>query len=99
RPYRARYLQMRPGRAHNDYLNILTDWGIAGALLVAAALGFYVWKAGGEWAKPIRDPSRLTRAGNYCSLIGGGFAGTTALLAHCIVDYEIYAPGVALLLI
>ena len=48
--YRPAEVQMRPGHAHNDYLNTLADWGVLGGGIVASALllvyhgAFRTWK-------------------------------------------------------
>jgi putative inorganic carbon (HCO3(-)) transporter len=44
RQYRPESMQMRPDRAHNDYLNLLADWGTVGGVIVLA--GIVVFGAG-----------------------------------------------------
>ena len=55
RQYRPETMQMRPGWVHNDYLNLLADWGTVGGLMVLA--GMAVFGAGliRTW-KEIRRP-------------------------------------------
>src|ERR1017187_10383959 len=38
REYRPESVQMSPDRAHNDYLNLLADWGAAGGIIVLAGM-------------------------------------------------------------
>ena len=43
RQFRPAKVQLRPGWAHNDYLNALAEWGIVGTGLVAAAWVLLGW--------------------------------------------------------
>ena len=36
-------MQLRPGSAHNDYLNLLADWGTAGGIIVLAGMVVFGW--------------------------------------------------------
>jgi O-antigen ligase len=97
RQYRTPFFQATAGHAHCDYLNVLADWGAIGAGLLGGALALYVWPLGRNWIKTVLDPTGLNAATtNYFALTCGGFAGTLALLAHSLVDYQWYAPGVML---
>ena len=97
RAYRSRYFQWRAGYAHCDYLNVLADWGAVGAALLLAAIVLYVVPAARGWFKTVLDPAALNAAAtNQFAIIIGGFAGTLALLAHSLVDYQWYMPGVML---
>ena len=42
REYRPESVQLRPDRAHNDYLNLLADWGTAGGAIVLAGMAIFV---------------------------------------------------------
>lgn len=100
RPYRTPALQSRPGYAHSDYLNVLADWGLIGAGLLACALVLYALPVARVWIKTVLDPTALnTATNNFYALTCGGFAGTAALLVHSLVDYQWYAPGVMLVFI
>ncbi len=53
RRYRPVEVQLRPYRAHNDYLNLAVDWGVAGVALVGgvwAAVGWGVLRSWG-WVR------------------------------------------------
>ena len=88
---------MSAGHAHCDYLQVLADWGIAGAALLLAALLMFLWPMSKHWIKTVFDPTALNATTtNYFALTCGGFAAVLALLAHSFVDYQWYAPGVML---
>lgn len=100
RVHRPLGFQFRPGNAHCDYLNVLADWGLVGAALLAAALVLYLVPAARVWVKTVLDPTALNAATtNFFALTCGGLAATVALLAHSLVDYQWYAPGVMVLFI
>ena len=97
REYRTLRFQFSAGHAHCDYLQVLADWGVVGAGLLLCALVFYLWPLARHWIKTVLDPTALnTAATNFFGLTCGGFAGTLAVLAHSLVDYQWYAPGVML---
>lgn len=97
RAYRTRHFQSSAGHAHCDYLQVLADWGIVGAALLAVALLMFLWPLSKHWIKTVLDPAALnTATTNYFALTCGGFVGILALLAHSLVDYQWYAPGVML---
>ncbi len=74
--------------AHNEYLNLLCDVGIAG--LAAAAVAIFLLLRG---VLSLRDSNdRASRA------IGvAGLAGVAALLTHSVADFPLQEPAVALL--
>lgn len=97
RAYRTAGFQYRAGHAHCDYLEVLADWGIVGLLPLLSALALALWPLGRHWIKTVLDPAGLNAAtSNYFALTCGGVAGILALLAHSLVDYQWYAPGVML---
>jgi O-antigen ligase len=49
REYRPESTQMRPDRAHNDYLNLLADWGMAGGIIVLAGAAIFVAGLAKTW--------------------------------------------------
>lgn len=98
RPYRPPSVQLRPERAHNEYLNLLADWGVAGAALIAAVLlllGHGVIKT---W-RYVRRSEREFRSNrsNKFALVIGSVVGLVALLGHSCVDFNLQIPGNAVL--
>ena len=99
RQYRPETMQMRPGWVHNDYLNLLADWGTVGGLVVLA--GMAVFGAGliRTW-KDIRHPRENDPArglDNRLALFLGASAGLLALAVHSVVDFNLHIPANAIL--
>jgi O-antigen ligase len=99
RQYRPETMQMRPGWVHNDYLNLLADWGAVGGLMVLA--GMVVFGAGliRTW-KDIRRPRENDTArsrDNRLAFFLGASAGLLALAVHSVVDFNLHIPANAIL--
>ena len=62
--------------AHNDYIEIALELGVAGILLIVAFLAWWAWRAMAIWRD--RDSGLLPRAATISSAI---------ILAHSLVDY------------
>ncbi len=91
-------LQARPERAHNDYLNALADWGVAGALLLAAIWGLFYGEVFRSWKYVQRAQTDLAaRRSNKASFVLGGALGLLAILAHSVFDFNLHIPANALL--
>jgi O-antigen ligase len=101
RQFRPVEIQMRPGWVHNDYLNALAEWGIAGAALVASAwvlLGLGVVRT---WPFVRGSPRDLggERRSNKFAFVLGASIGLAAILAHSLVDFNMHIPANAILAI
>jgi len=99
RQFRTSEVQLRPGWAHNDYLNALAEWGIVGTTLVASAwilLGLGVLKT---WRAVGNAPTNLgdQRNSNKFALVLGASVGLTAILTHSAVDFNLHIPANAIL--
>jgi hypothetical protein len=93
-------LQMRPERAHNDYLNTLADWGLIGALLVAACWGTFYWQVFRGWKFVQRTQNDLlSKRSNKAAFVFGGAVGLLAILAHSVVDFNMHIPANAILVV
>ncbi len=99
RPYRPEATQVRPELAHNDYLNTLADYGLAGLALVAVAwvaLAIGAFKTG----RCFCDTSGAlgqTRGSNRFALVLGASFGLAAILFHSLVDFNLHIPANAIL--
>jgi hypothetical protein len=101
RQFRPTEVQLRPGWAHNDYLNALADWGVVGTALVASAwvlLGLGVLKT---WPSVRGSPRDLgpERSSNKFAFVIGAAIGLAAILAHSVVDFNMHIPANAILAI
>lgn len=96
--YRPLQVQYRPVWAHNDYLNTLADWGLAGAVLVAGALGCLLWGVIRAWKYVQGAADDFARKpSNRFALLLGASMGLVAILLHSAVDFNMQIPANAIL--
>jgi len=97
REYRPEYVQLRPDRAHNDYLNLLADWGAAGGLMVLAGGAIFVAGLARTWRHVRRPESDFgTGQSNRFAFFLGAAAGLLGLAVHSAVDFNLHIPANAL---
>ncbi|HVY70312.1 MAG TPA: O-antigen ligase family protein [Verrucomicrobiae bacterium] len=99
RQYRRPDYQFRPLRAHNDYLNTLADWGVAGAAIIGTALGFLIFGITRTWKFVQRSNDLSSRTSNRASFVLGVTASLAAILAHSFFDFNMNIPANAILTI
>jgi O-antigen ligase len=98
REYRTERVQARPDRAHNDYLNLLADWGAVGGIIVLAGMAIFV-------AGLLQTRNHVRRAekdfgGGQSNRLAFFLGASTALLAlaiHSAVDFNLHIPANAIL--
>lgn len=98
RAYRPASVQLQPEYAHNDYLNLLADWGLVGAVIVGlglVALGVGIVKI---WKHVRRSENEfgLSLSNKFAFVLGGTIA-LLALLVHATVDFNLHIPANAIL--
>jgi len=96
--YRSQRVQMQPDRAHNDYLNLLADWGAVGGGIVfagAAIFGIGLWQT----RRNVRRVEKEFKSGNSNRLAFyvGAAGALLALAAHSAVDFNLHIPANALI--
>jgi O-antigen ligase len=99
RAYRPEAVQLQPEFVHNDFLNTLTDYGIAGAAIIVAALALLfvgIWKTWRVVRPTPLDIGDSKRSNKFAFLLGAS-CGLAALLAHSAVDFNMHIPANALL--
>ncbi len=98
RQYRPESVQEQPDRAHNDYLNLLADWGVVGGLIVASGMLIFVAGLAKTWKAVLPDPDDFGRGmSNRFAFFAGATAALLALALHSIVDFNLHIPADALL--
>jgi O-antigen ligase len=96
--YRPTSMQLSPGYVHNEYIQMLVDFGLIGALLLALGVGTlihgvhrsqkYVDRGGGDLGR---------RGSNRIAVFLGASIGLVGLAVHCAGDFLLHIPGVALI--
>jgi O-antigen ligase len=97
--FRPQAIQKSPVRAHNDILNTLTDWGIAGTVLVATAWGLLGVGVLKTWSGLRRTTNDLRgrKNSNKFAFVLGASIGLLAILAHSVCDFNMHIPANAFL--
>lgn len=94
RLHRDYQVQAQPERAHNDYLNLVADYGMTGAILVAFAIALLAWAAFRIWPHVQREGDDLrARQSNRTAFVLGASVGLLALLLHAVVDFNFHIPA------
>ena len=75
---------------HNDYLNLASDYGLIGVVLVMCVFAGFFWQAART-----SDPRIPSEEGSF---VVGSVAGVVAVLFHAIFDFNSHIPANALLL-
>lgn len=96
RKHRPHDIQKRPLYAHNDYLNTLADYGLAGTIIVAMAMALFYYTVAKVWKFVQRTNDIGTKPSNRSALVLGGALGIVAILVHSVVDFNMHIPANAL---
>ena len=95
RQFRDQSVQADPQHVHDDYLELLAEYGITGCSLMAAFLGIHLFSAFRGLRRVVTEKLRPTwrTSSNELALLVGGLAGIFALLAHSITDFNLHIPA------
>ena len=97
REYRPESIQLRPELAHNDYLNLLADWGTAGGLIVFAGMGIFALGLRQTWPHVRREENVFgSGRSNRFAFFLGATGGLFALVVHSFMDFNLHIPANAL---
>jgi len=95
--YRTERIQAQPDRAHNDYLNLLADWGTTGGLITlagAAVFGAGLWQTR-RYVRRVEKEFKTAHSNRLAFYLGAA-AGLLALAVHSLVDFNLHIPANAL---
>jgi len=91
-------VQLRPDRAHNEYLNLLADWGAVGAGIVGAGVLLFFGGIVRSWRFVRREEREFkTNFSNKFAMVLGGGLGFVAILGHSVTDFNLQIPANAIL--
>jgi O-antigen ligase len=99
REYRSEHLQLQPDRVHNDYLNLLADWGAVGGIIVLAGMAAFaagLWETRKHVQRADRDLGRRGTSNRFAFFLGAS-AGLLALAVHSAADFNLHIPANAIL--
>ncbi|MCW5558407.1 MAG: O-antigen ligase family protein [Verrucomicrobiae bacterium] len=95
--YRPPRFQSAPVRVHNEYLNLLVDYGVVGAGCLGLALVTLAWGLVRSNRYVERSVGDLgARTSNRTAFFLGAWVGLVGLGLHCIVDFDLHTPGIAI---
>lgn len=99
RLFRRPDLQSDPIHAHNDYLELLAEYGLVGAVGMAAFLALHAARALRALGRMARTLRATEAAGHDdLALVIGALAALAALGAHSFLDFNLHIPGNALIM-
>ncbi|MGC8742977.1 MAG: O-antigen ligase family protein [Verrucomicrobiia bacterium] len=88
--------QGRPGWAHNDYLNTLADYGLAGLAIIFVIIGTTIYTAIGSWNSVKRriEAGKSSKKGAIVLGLSGGLIG---IAIHSFFDFNMHIPANAII--
>lgn len=98
RHFRSQQVQNDPQHVHNDYLELLAEYGIVGCALMAVFIATHIGSGFAAVIGIIRirlKPFGLTRS-NELAILLGALSGLAAIAAHSVVDFNLHIPANAL---
>ena len=97
REYRPERFQIRPEHAHNDYLELLADWGLAGGIIVFGGIIIFIFGLVETWPHVRRAENDFgSGLSNRYAFFLGAISGLFALAVHSLVDFNLHVPANAL---
>jgi O-antigen ligase len=100
RQFRTERMQLDPIRAHNDYLDLLAEYGLAGGAAFLLFLGVHLrngWK-NFQRLGPKRVAVSARLLSNGLALQVGAIAAVSAYVVHSTFDFNLHIPANVLLL-
>ncbi len=97
REYRPEAFQARPEHAHQDYLELFADWGLAGGLIVFAGIGVLIFGLVRSWPHVRREENDFgSGMSTRYAFFLGALCGLFALAVHSFVDFNLHITANAL---
>ncbi|MGZ4982734.1 MAG: O-antigen ligase family protein [Chthoniobacterales bacterium] len=95
RLFRTERVQQDPIYVHNDYLNLLAEYGAVGAVGMALFLAAHLYCGVRTFRRlgPQRVAISQQLLSNALALNIGALAAVSSYLAHSVVDFNLHIPG------
>ena len=100
RRFRTPRVQLDPVEVHNDYLQLLAEYGAIGGATFLLFLGAHLWRGGQAFARlgPRRVAISPWLSSNKLALTIGALGAVAAYGVHSIFDFNLHIPANVLLL-
>ncbi|HSI14706.1 MAG TPA: O-antigen ligase family protein [Chthoniobacter sp.] len=83
-----------PVHAHNDYLELLAEYGILGIIAAAIFLQAHLRRGWNWMTQRLRDDANYHGIGsNSLALTAGALSAAAACLTHCVLDFNLHMPA------
>lgn len=95
RQFRDAVMQNDPLHVHNDYLELLAEYGVVGVLLAAAFFAMHLYSGWRGLRRIIRlklKPSGFSQS-TELALDLGALSALAALLMHSVLDFNLHIPA------
>jgi O-antigen ligase len=89
RAVQTTFLSLRVDHAHCDYLEVVSELGLPGGILLFGSMFWVLGQSVRHSRKAEKDPDTAVRLGSV--------GGIVALLVHSVADFNLYIPANALL--
>ena len=100
RLFRTDQMQLDPIYVHNDYLHLLAEYGLLGAIGMAAFLFVHLWRGMQNFSRlgPKRVALSPQPLSNALALNVGALSAVSSILVHSIFDFNMHIPANVLLM-
>jgi O-antigen ligase len=100
RLFRTERVQNDPTYVHNDYLQLLAEYGLVGAAGIVLFLAVHLWCGFRTFSRlgPRRVAASQQVPSNALALNIGALSAVASYLAHSVVDFNLHIPGNLLLM-
>jgi len=94
RQFRSPALQTDPVHAHNDYFELLAEYGILGIIAAVIFLETHLRRGWNSITRRLRGGASFEGIGsNSLALSVGALSATAACLTHCLLDFNLHMPA------
>ncbi|MDR3400873.1 MAG: O-antigen ligase family protein [Chthoniobacter sp.] len=94
RQFRSPGLQTDPIHAHNDYFELLAEYGIIGIICAVIFIETHLRRGWNSFSRRLKDGAQWEGMGsNSLALNVGALSAAAACLVHCLLDFNLHMPA------